>query len=455
MNKIKQNKINFTLILIAIAVTFSSLTVLSLPVLFNYKSKVTKIEKNFYKNFKFYLKTSGKISYKPFPKPHLLVENASLRLDKENEDIQIVNTKDLKIFITLRDIYLRSFKNFISTEIVNSNLEFKMVNIKEIRNHLFDKINKPIIIKNCKLFLKNKNDEVILISPIKKVTYKINSKKKNKIFLVNGKIFGFDFKSNWTRNYSTPNLTYHNVNLSNLNIEIQNVYNSNNSDNFDINTKIQYPQEKLEYNLIFKNNILNINSPKQDNINFKINSSIQISPFYFNSELTISDKKIETIIDNILLNLLLYNEKLLGNLNGYLKLKFDKLDNKIIREGEINFEFNEQQIKLINSNFILDKIGDLETNMSIIDKEGDLIFTSTNILYLNNHSGFSKIFQIGKNKIKNIKKVYFNLERKLGENNFIIKNIRINNPESTKNLEKKYIIKNIQNLRATFKKVIN
>ena len=455
MNKIKQNKINFTLILIAIAVTFSSLTVLSLPVLFNYKSKVTKIEKNFYKNFKFYLKTSGNISYKPFPKPHLLVENAFLRLSKSDDNNHLISTKDLKIFISLRDVYLRSFKNFVSTEIINSNFEFKMDDIKEIRTHLFDKINKPIIIKNCKLFLKNKNDEVILISPIKKVAYKINNKKKNKNFLVNGKIFGFDFKSNWNRDYSTPNLTYHNVNLSNLNLEIQNIFNSNNSENFDINTKIQYPQEKFEYNLIFKNNILNINSPKKDNINFKINSSIQISPFYFNSELTISEKKIETIIDNILSNLLIYNEKLLGNLNGNLKLKFNNLDNKIIREGEINFEFNEKQIKLIDSNFILDKIGDLETNMSIIDKEGDLIFTSTNILYLQNHSGFSKIFQIGKKKIKNIKKVYFNLERKLGENDFIIKNIRINNPENTKNLEKKYIIKNIQNLRASFKRVIN
>ena len=40
MNKIKQNKITFTLILSAIAIIFSSLTILSLPVLFNYKSKV-------------------------------------------------------------------------------------------------------------------------------------------------------------------------------------------------------------------------------------------------------------------------------------------------------------------------------------------------------------------------------------------------------------------------------
>ena len=455
MNKIKQNKINFTLILIAIAVTFSSLTVLSLPVLFNYKSKVTKIEKNFYKNFKFYLKTSGKISYKPFPKPHLLVENASLRLDKENEDIQIVNTKDLKIFITLRDIYLRSFKNFISTEIVNSNLEFKMVNIKEIRNHLFDKINKPIILKNCKFFLKNKNDEVILISPIKKVIYKINSKSKNKVFFVDGKIFGFDFKSNWSRNYSSPNFTYHNVNLSNPNLEIQNIYNSKNAKNFNINTRIQYPQEKLEYNLNFKNNIINITSPDEDNINFKINSYIQLSPFFSNSELIISDKKIDTIIDNVLLHLLLYNEKYMGNLSGYLKLKFNKLDNKIVKNGEINFELNEKKIKLLNSFFILDGIGDLETNMNIIDKDGDLIFASSNILYLKNHSGFSKIFQIGKKKVKHINKIYFDLERKLGEDDFIIKNVKLNDTNSTKNLEKEYIIKNIQNLRTSFKKIIN
>ena len=67
MNKIKQNKITFTFILTAIVIIFSSLTILSLPVLFDYKSKVTIIEKNFYKNFKIYLKSSGNISYKPFP----------------------------------------------------------------------------------------------------------------------------------------------------------------------------------------------------------------------------------------------------------------------------------------------------------------------------------------------------------------------------------------------------
>ena len=83
MNKIKQNKVTFSLILLAIIVIFSSFTILSLPVLFNYKSKLIIIEKNFYKNFKIYLKASGDITYKPFPRPHLLLENASLNLSEK------------------------------------------------------------------------------------------------------------------------------------------------------------------------------------------------------------------------------------------------------------------------------------------------------------------------------------------------------------------------------------
>ena len=213
MNKIKQNKINFTLILSALAILFSSLTILSLPVLFNYESKVTVIEKNFYKNFKFYLNTSGNISYKPFPKPHLLVENASLSLPGTQKNNKLINTKKLKIFISLRDIYLRTFDNFRSTKISNSNLEINTSEIIDLRRHLYNKINKPIIFENCKIFLKNKDQEVILISPVKKIIYKINKKTKSKNFNINGEIFGLKFKSEWKRDYNKPKNSFHNINI--------------------------------------------------------------------------------------------------------------------------------------------------------------------------------------------------------------------------------------------------
>ena len=103
MNKIKQNKITFNLILSVLAIIFSSLTILSLPVLFNYKSKVEKIEKNFYNNFKLYMNTSGIISYKPFPKPHLLVENASLSLSSKSNNNTLINTSNLKN--SIKDTY--------------------------------------------------------------------------------------------------------------------------------------------------------------------------------------------------------------------------------------------------------------------------------------------------------------------------------------------------------------
>ena len=139
MNKIKQNKITFTLILLAILVTFSSLTFLSLPVLFNYESKVVEIEKSFFKNFKFNLNMSGNISYKPFPKPHLLVEKASLKLSQSSVHKNIINTKNLKIFISLRSLYLGSFENLIYTEISDTNLKLQIPDLIKLREHLYKK----------------------------------------------------------------------------------------------------------------------------------------------------------------------------------------------------------------------------------------------------------------------------------------------------------------------------
>ena len=158
MNKINQNKITFTFILAAIIIIFSSLLFLSLPVLFNYKSKVDIIERNFFNNFKINLNIFGNISYKPFPRPHLLVENSSLNISKNKSGNNLVKVNDLKIFISLRDIYLRLFKNFISTEILYTNLEIKISDIKDLRKHLYQKVNKPIIFTNCKIFLKSKSE---------------------------------------------------------------------------------------------------------------------------------------------------------------------------------------------------------------------------------------------------------------------------------------------------------
>ena len=455
MNKIKQNKITFTLILSAIAIIFSSFAILSLPVLFNYKSKVTLIEKNFYKSFKVYIKSKGKISYKPFPKPHLLVENASLNLSKTEGKEDLLNTTNLKIFISLRDIYLRSFEDLSSTEISNSNLELEISDLKQLRDHLYLKINKPIIFNNCKIFLKNKKNEVILISPTKKISYKINNKTKIKNFTIIGEVFGLNFKSSWKRSYLSPKISTHDISIINPKIEIKNIFRFENSKIFNIQSQINYIQEKMEYNLEYRNSKITVFSPNKEKNNFNVNSQINLNPFYFEGELQIKNKKLENVIDILLLNLLLYDKSYFGNLNGLLKIKFNQLKNKLINEGELSFLISEKILKLNRTKFNLDKIGYINSNISFVENNGDMKFLSENQLHIENHIEFAKVFQVSSKKVKNIKIIYFDIEKAFGDTDFTISNVKIND---TKNVEKSddiFIVTNIQNLRSHIRKVID
>ncbi len=455
MNKIKQNKITFTLILLSIGIIFSSLTILSLPVLFNYESKVVKIEKNFYQNFKLNLKSSGNISYKPFPKPHLLVEKASINFPKSEKKDEFINTSNLKIFISLRDIYLRTFYNFLSAEISKTNIYLELSDIIKIRKHLYQKINKPIDFNDCKIFINNNKKEVILISPVNKILYKINNKTKIKHFDIHGEIFGLNFKSEWKRNYSTPEQSFHSINFYNPNIEIKNIFNSKENEKLNALTEIIFAQDKLKYELKFNKDSIEIISPNKKITNFNIDSKIQLNPFYFNGGITIKNKKVENIIDNFLLNLVFYDKNYLGNLSGIFKIKFRNLNNKLIKNGEINLIVNEQKINFKEAYFQLDKVGEISSSISFLEKKEEIKFISKNELIIKNHIEFAKIFQVGSKKIKNIKKIYFDLEKIVGSKDFILKNIKLNDVSNDRKSNEIFIVRNIQNLRSNIRKILD
>ena len=121
-----------------------------------------------------------------------------------------------------------------------------------------------------------------------------------------------------------------------------------------------------------------------------------------------------------------YEENYLGNISGIFKIKFSDLNNKLIQNGEIDIEINEKSISFNNSVFYLNKIGTLQTNIKFIDREGETVFYSENELNIENHIEFAKIFQIGSKKIKNINKIFFDLQKNIGETDFTISNVRIN-----------------------------
>ena len=455
MNKINQNKITFRLLLLAISIIFSSLIVLCLPVLFNYNSKVEIIEKNFSKNFKIYLNSTANISYKPFPKPHLLVEKASLNLIKNTQNEDFINTSNLKIFIKLKDIYLRLFDNFVSTEISNSNLNIKLSDLKEIRKHLYKKINKSIIVNNCKIFIRNDKKEVILISPIKQISYKINNKSRDKNLIIDGNVFGLKFKSDWKRNYDFPKISNHKIKISNPKLEINNNFKFRDFKKFTLKSQIIYGRNESEYDISFNDDIINVSSPNRENTNFNVDSQIQLNPFYFEGELEIKNKKIESIIDNFLLKLLSNDKNFIGNINGILKIRFDNLKNKLIKRGNLDILISEKNIKLTAAKVNLENIGYINTKISFLEDNGDIKFISNNHLNINNYIEFAKAFQIASNRAKKIKQIRFDLEKNIGETDFIIKNVKINNDENNQKSSEIYLVKNIQNLRSHIRQVID
>ena len=118
-------------------------------------------------------------------------------------------------------------------------------------------------------------------------------------------------------------------------------------------------------------------------------------------------------------------------------------------------KITEKKINLKKANFNSKKIGNLVTEINFVENNGIIKFHSKNELNINNHIEFAKVFQVGSKKVKNIEKIYFDLEKNMGESDYIITNVKINNIENKEKMKEIFLIKNVQNLRANIRKVID
>ena len=89
-----------------------------------------------------------------------------------------------------------------------------------------------------------------------------------------------------------PETSFHDINIFNPIVEIKNIFQFKSIQKFHGKSEISYAQENLEYNIEFSNNQLSITSPEKENINFNINSKIQLNPFHFEGDLNIKNKKV-------------------------------------------------------------------------------------------------------------------------------------------------------------------
>ena len=452
----KRKKIDSpTIILSSIIVVFTIIIFLSLPVFFNYKSIQNEIENRFFSDFKINLKILDNIYFRVLPRPHLLIKKANLDFNLENEESAIVEVENLKLFIPSNKIY--SKKNITITDInfQNINLNLKMSDINDIRNHLYYKINKPINISNIKTFLNDNKNNVILIAPIKKVKYQINENFSAKELKLKGSIFDIEFLSNWKRNYSDPKSSLNELKFKNPNIYVKNLFNFENQNEFSGSSSIDFLNENISFLYKYKDSIIKISSPeKKHNQKIKINSTIELNPFYIDGEILFENKNVNFITDYVLNFISNTDKKLLENLNGELKLIISNLNNKVINNGKISLSINEGKIKALDTFFEMNKIGIINSSFNYVIKEGELFLETNNVLNVKDQKELSRKFQLSSKKVKNIKKVYFDFIRNIDSGDMYLTNIYINNKNSQNLLEEIVKTNNLLVLKSTLRDIL-
>ena len=442
-------------ILPSIILFFSLILILSLPVLLNYNSIQNIIEKKVSSEFKINLKILDDISLKIFPRPHYLVKKANIDLNIENDNSSLIETNNLRIFIPFKTIYSRSNPIIKEIELQKVNIYFKIEDILDFRNHLYYKINKPIYIKNSKFFFIDKNNETIFISPIKKINYSINKKNNSKELNIKGNIFDTNYSSSWKRFYNKPKNSLNEIKLKNPNLYIKNFFSYLNKSNFSGNSSINFLKDEININYLMKDNKIFINSPNLNkNQKIKLNSTIELDPFFFNAMIEINKKDTTFLIDNLLNIILNTNKEYLENINGNLTLVLNNLKNSIIDNGKINLSIKENVIKLENSLFEIKDIGKIKSDFRYYENKGDLIFTSENIFEITNKKEFSRKFQLSSKNLKKINRIYFDFEKNIDNDEISISNIYFNKIDTKNFSDEYYIVKNVQLLKALIRKLL-
>ena len=456
MKKTKKPSILIKSIFILIALFFTFVIYLSIPVLFNYKSIENIIESKFYSDFNINLNINGDIKYQLLPKPHLLISNSLLSINQNNNNHMTVDINNLKVFLNSNSLYPKSKIDFQKIEIQKKNFLLNKKEYSLLRNYLHNSESKPIHIKKSKVFVVDRNDEAFIISPIEKISFTTSKKDNLKKLYIKGNIFDLDFKSLWKKKFNSQMNSQIDIDFKQPNIFIKNKLDYKSTSNLKGSASLNYLNQNIEIDYKLENNLVSLKSPENNN-DIKIDTFIELKPFYLNSNIILNRQNLNFLIDELVFSILNLKSDLLGNLNGNLKLSLTNVEHELLRSGKINFIINQKVIKLSKVLFNLSKIGQIESKIKYQEKGGDLIFHSSNILFIENKNEFAKKFQLKSNIAEKLDRIYFKIEKNINTGSISIFDVKISqlNQQEEKHVEKRYNIRNSQELKSLVKQIIN
>ncbi len=443
------------LIFLLIALFFLFGIYLSIPVLFNYKSIENIIESKFFSDFNIKLNINGDIKYQLIPKPHLLISDSSLLIYENNNENISFDIKNLRVFLNSNSLYPKSKINFEKFEIQNTNFILKKKEYLALRNYFHNSESKSFDIKKSKIFIVDEKDETLIISPIEKINF-ITSKQDNfKKLNIKGILFDLNFKSFWKKKFNSQMNSQIEIDFKEPNILIKNELNHYNNSSFEGAALFNFLNQNIEIAYQLKNNIISLKSP-QNNNDIKINSTIELSPFYLNSNITLNKQSLDFLVDELMFSILNLKPDLLGNVNGDVELLLTNIEHELLRSGKISINISQNTIYLREVLFNIGDVAQINSEIKYNEKDGDIIFNSSNSLLIKNKKEFAKKFQVKPNKVKDLNMFHFKLEKNINTGIVSIFDIKINKVEykDKNNSELRYNIKNPQALKSLIKKII-
>ena len=208
----------------------------------------------------------------------------------------------------------------------------------------------------------------------------------------------------------------------------------------------------MDLNYKFNKDIIEFIDDKRRIINrSKLIGNIDLDPFFFDLNLILSGVHIETVLNNLFLNLYKTNKSSHLNFNGNLKINLNEINNRLFESLILNINFFDEKISLNQSSLNLKKTGKINFSEPSIYEKNQKIFIKSKITFdVTNQQALYQRFLIPRQNRIDLKKVYFEIEYNIDDRNYFLSNI--NFTENSKQTENFYEINNFQQLNSLISK---
>ena len=419
-----------------IGLLFFYLFYLLIPLLYEKSWVQNSIETKIFSDFKLNISTSADISYRILPAPHFLIKNSKILLGENKSTKSIANVKDLKVFLSQKNLLNKKKINFKKITIDNANfflLRNQLKILNDFSNSQFP--NKKIEINNSNVFFKDNLNEIITIIKINKATLFFDDRTQLNLFNLKGNAFGvlltFDFMGkNDTVISKKINLEAKSLKLDIFNESIIEKNKTNSGKNIIsfLNSSI-----KTKYNVKKKSITFESDNSRLSNSIIDYSGELSLNPFDLNLNIDLGKHKVSKLFNlkstfkEFIKTELLFNDNL--SLDISVLARTNAID-EIFHSAKINFNVVDGKINVDNKIFVNDSIGFMRlSNSDLFFKNNELILNTDILINIKDSESLFSFLNTNKKYRKEIKNILINLDYDFSNNQIKFNNVSVDNNE--------------------------